>query len=634
MALPIAIAVEALVESTKALTSVMDKVSNVFMESLAFGEDTQKASLALGTTYEDVTKRFEGTVQGLRGSIQTQFVGAFAAMEAGLQGNTAGVAKLINQQILTGTQNKQTAKVFASLHALGGLSMDATNRLSASLIETGNKYEISTDVLVTALNNLQKAFPAAQLAGMGDQMAGAVTQLQAELGPAMAGPLNEVMSLVMDTSMEGYEKLTVLGIGRVREQLMAAQDTATAVNIIKKAMITAGDRFSDVVGDVNTGFFKLGVATDIFGKEAQSMRIIQQRFADHARESNEKAVDFAMTLETLKSEVLSPIIKVLTDKFYPAILESADVLTAGVKKVSEVLAEWISKLNFSKESMREWTVGALDVMINTLDSWETTIMSFGDLMTDTVFPALVDLAAKIDSIPDPFRWWKQTRSWEARGFEGTLGGMTGPASMRTPQTMDFERAWEGQSKGGMSDGPGIAKKLTGELRKSDLTQEEQTKLLGEIKSELRRTSRATMGYDTEAAGSARDILRQAYWEPAKFLGAILKEQGKDELRESLGTRSGLVALRDKLSESWVVQRESSEELERIAENTDPHTHSDMMSHTVFELGATMEKILGVGEMAQGFEAVREAIAEGNEDRRALGEGGSSPASEFAPISTT
>ena len=601
MALPIAIAVEALMVSTKALTSVMDKVSNVFMESLAFGEDTQKASLALGTTYEDVTKRFEGTVQGLRGSIQTQFVGAFAAMEAGLQGNTAGVAKLINQQILTGTQNKQTAKVFASLHALGGLSMDATNRLSASLIETGNKYEISTDVLVTALNNLQKAFPAAQLAGMGDQMAGAVTQLQAELGPAMAGPLNEVMGLVMDTSMEGYEKLTVLGIGRVREQLMAAQDTATAVNIIKKAMITAGDRFSDVVGDVKTGFFKLGVATDIFGKEAQSMRIIQQRFADHARESNEKSVDFAMTLATLKSEVLSPIIKVLTDKFYPAILDSANVLTAAVKKISEAFADWIDELDFSEQGVRDFTLGIVKVMINTLDGWERTIKAAGELFVTTLIPAIVRLAGIIDSIPDPVAVAKRNMDLGTI-FGIPMPGFIGAAARVISNFAGFDTSVQGLESATRTQEQVLAR-LAETLAHSGESQEDQQTILKALETSITAFNKA-----------------EAWERPGEFIASLIEEQTREGLKIATDkpfTVKGmggelLQDLYDKLEESWVVQRESSEELERIAENTDPHTHSDMMSHTVFELGATMEKILGVGEMASGLRAVVDAVKEGTD----------------------
>ena len=123
-------------------------------------------------------------------------------MEAGLQGNTAGVAKLINQQMLTGTAYRQTAKAFANLEVGMNLSRDETNVLAASLIDTGNKYEISTDKLVGVINSLKETFPAQKLAGMGKDMMAAVVRLQGELGPALQGPLTKVMNMIFDTSEE------------------------------------------------------------------------------------------------------------------------------------------------------------------------------------------------------------------------------------------------------------------------------------------------------------------------------------------------------------------------------------------------------------------------------------------------
>ena len=149
-------------------------------------------------------------------------------MEAGLQGNTARVAKLINQQQLTGTAFKATAAAMASLEAGMNLSRTDTNALAESLIETGAEYGVSTDKLVGAIDALKETFPAQKLSGMGKDVMGAVAGLQAELGPSLAGPLNKVMKSVMDTSEEGFATLTKLGLGGVREQLSAAKSESEA----------------------------------------------------------------------------------------------------------------------------------------------------------------------------------------------------------------------------------------------------------------------------------------------------------------------------------------------------------------------------------------------------------------------
>ena len=67
-------------------------------------------------------------------------------LEAGLQGNTAGLARLINQQRLTGTASAKTAAAFATLEMTMGLSRDATNKLASDMVEMGNEFSISTDV--------------------------------------------------------------------------------------------------------------------------------------------------------------------------------------------------------------------------------------------------------------------------------------------------------------------------------------------------------------------------------------------------------------------------------------------------------------------------------------------------------
>lgn len=315
------------------LVGAMDALRNSIRESIAFADGAQKASLALGQTFQQTNQTLGGTMEGLRGDMNQRFAAAFAGMEAGLQGNTAGIAQLVNQQKLTGTQSANTARAFAGMEAQLGLSREETNNLAKSLIKTGEEYEISTDNLVGAIEALKSTFPAQALAGMGDKVQGAMVQLQAELGPQMAGPLSNVMKMVMDTSMEGYEKLTMLGIGDVRERLSAAQDSAEAQQILKDAMVTASDNFKNVAGNAEQGFFQIGIATQLFGQNAIDFTTVANQFGVRIKREAEESDKFANSLATLRSEVLQPFAQAMAENIFPIILKLIPVFQQGVLAV-------------------------------------------------------------------------------------------------------------------------------------------------------------------------------------------------------------------------------------------------------------------------------------------------------------
>ena len=83
------------------LIGAMGALKDQIKAAMAFADNAQKASLALGQTYEQTRDSLGSSMEGLRGDINQRFGAAIAGMEAGLQGNTAGVAKLINQVLLT-----------------------------------------------------------------------------------------------------------------------------------------------------------------------------------------------------------------------------------------------------------------------------------------------------------------------------------------------------------------------------------------------------------------------------------------------------------------------------------------------------------------------------------------------------
>ena len=320
------------------LAKSMDALKGSIESAFDFAQRAEKSSLALGMSFETANNKLGGTMEGLRGDLNERFAGAIAGMEAGLQGNTAGIARLVNQQRLTGTASAKTAAAFANMEMSMGLSREATNKLASDMVEMGAEFGTSTDVLVGALNNMAKSFPAQKLAGMGAELNGAVAALQTELGPAMSGPLNSVMNMIMDTSMEGYENLTKLGIGSVREQLAAAKSQEEAQAILKDAISTASMNFKSVVGDASEMFAKVGVATDTFGKSAIDLVTIQDAFGQRVKVEITQTEEFANQLGVLKSEILVPLQAAFLELF-PVIKEVATIFMEFGKGVISDLVD-------------------------------------------------------------------------------------------------------------------------------------------------------------------------------------------------------------------------------------------------------------------------------------------------------
>jgi len=320
------------------LTKAMEGLTSQIKGAMTFAMNAEKASLALGMTFEQTNNQLGGTMEGLRGDMNQRFAAGIAGMEAGLQGNTAGIARLVNQQRLTGTQSAKTAKVFAQMEMTLDTSRDATNNLAAGLPELGATWQVSTDLLVGAIDTLAKSFPAQKLAGMGTEVTKAFTTLTAELGPSMKGPMDSVMSMIMDTSMDGYEKLTKLGIGNVREQLSAAKSSAEAQKILKDAIAKASGTFKDVVGDASDGFFKVGVASEIFGDSAIQLTAVQDAFGKRTAEEGEQAAAFGDQLGVIKDEIMIPLQKALLE-FFPIFKSIAIVIGGAMKDAISFLVE-------------------------------------------------------------------------------------------------------------------------------------------------------------------------------------------------------------------------------------------------------------------------------------------------------
>ena len=549
------------------LTKSMDVLTSQLRAAMDFADKAQRASLALGQTYDDTRTQLGGTMQGLRGDLNQRFGAAMAGLEAGMQGNTAGVARLINQQQLTGTAYQQTAKAVAGLESSLLISRDQTNILSDSLVQTGAEYQISTDKLVGAIDALKATFPAQALAGMGDKVMGAVAGLQGELGPQLAGPLQNVMNMVMDTSMEGYERLTKLGIGDVRERLSAARSSAEAQQILKDAFVTASNNFKSVAGDASRGFFQIGVASEIFGKQAIQLTTVADNLGKRIKKEGKDAADFGMTLANLKAEVLVSFQDGLT-KLHPFLLKLADVISGIANTIGQRFTAFVEGLGEGKEALKNFQLGIIDFAINAMSKLRGTFAFAGEIITQGV-PMLVE-------------------KFQAGFYEMTREG----------GTIDYIKMALQRFRAAFEDAAQFL--LTGE---EDTASKRRERVAREAARELERLIERNKGNTFEAM-KAQLAAQGGAEGTTSPLGKLLVDAKKsmDMAAKNDPTIKALEEARKSIEDNKGFGRKQNEELERLnktqneinAKTPEIETAPQFLDETANMLGRSIEAILGIG----------------------------------------
>ena len=346
-----------------ALTTAMGALTNQLKSSMDFAMKAEKASLALGMTFEQTNSEFSSQMGQLRGSLTERFAASIAGMEAGLQGNTAGLGRLINQQRLTGTQSAKTAGVFAKMEMTLGNSREATNALADSLPELGRKWQIGTDVLVNSIDNLSESMPAMKLAGMGTDVMKAIEELQGEVGTSMGDTLNSVMKTIFDTGDQAFQSLATLGIGTLREQLTATKGVAPIVEVFKKAIFTAGNRVKDFTAGAPDLFLVAGQADKAFGTVGMKMMTIMDALGRRVEVMDESALEFGDQLKIIKDEVFVPLHTAFAAAF-PTIKKVAILLGAHLKNAVSSLVDSSIRLYLKFEAFSSIVGFTIDVLVS------------------------------------------------------------------------------------------------------------------------------------------------------------------------------------------------------------------------------------------------------------------------------
>jgi hypothetical protein len=404
--------------AAEGLITAMNSLTNAFKEGFAFTDRAQKASLSLGMTFDTAQDKLGASMDGLRGSMEQRFAAAMMTLEAGMRGNTAGVAKLINQQQLTGTATAGTAKAFASLERVMGMNNEQMNSLATNLVDTGNAYGVSTDVLVNAINKLDGKMTQFNILGT-EAIPGAVAGLTAQLGKPFEGRVNQIANLLFDTGADALQKQAVLGLTGFREQIQAAGNDQQAVQaILAEAIQTASDSVTNLAGGAGSTFESLDAVKGIVGDVGIEFVSVAEAYRTSSQIQNEASVSYADTIATQKAEVFLPLQKVAADLYtasFPALKVGLGMLTNGV----EVVAGWFDKFYLKVGGINGIMESMKNVFQDVKSALQSTFEFFGVSMGDVTGAFGILWEAITDIVYNPITMFKAG----LYGLQAALGQM-------------------------------------------------------------------------------------------------------------------------------------------------------------------------------------------------------------------
>ena len=375
------------------LARAMDQLTNAIKEGYQFTGKAEKAITALGMSFEGGLKTMGPAVGKLRGTIEQQFTTGVMQIDAGLRGNTTAVAKLINQQMLTGTAYEATAKQFAALQLFGGIQVEALNSLATDVRVTGATYSISTDKLVKAVNTLKEQFIFLNVAGMGKSMTGAITKLQGVLSAAFdEGSMKQMMSLIVNTGTKGLATLTTLGIGDIRSRLQAAAGNVDLTfQILRDGIVTAGTQLKKFVGNSSLQF---GAFTSQLDPAARLLIPAMQRLTGEMNKNADVNLDFANTIKNMWSEVWNPIKRAVL-KSQPLINKFAKVMSGFMQGLVSSLAGWLETIKPAEITFDNFLTGLTNVGIKITEIFMHIGLTIKNVFFNIVFPMFIKLAMSI-----------------------------------------------------------------------------------------------------------------------------------------------------------------------------------------------------------------------------------------------
>lgn len=366
-----------LVAAIDTLNSSIGKAIGKLENIISTSEKAQQATLSLGQSLGGGFNSLGTSMDDLNGSFGQRLQVGITGMQVGLQGNTAGVLKLLNEQQLLGQEFKKTAKLIARFEATLGLSRDESEKLGETLSQTSKSFGVSISTLVQALDGI-KNLPGLRAAGLGG-LPEAVTKLAGQFGPALQGELKSFLGLFTDTSMEAFSKLSQLGIGDVRERFSAAGPEAQ-VKILEKAIAQAGRRIKQFDQGAESFFGKLSIADGLFGQVSNSIRALTENIGTREQVQQKNKGLFTQQFAVMKANLFAPFEMLFSQKVFPQLSKFVSILAESVNPFLQGLTDKVRALGDSSKMFNKLLVISNSVIKGTIKFFNFLISGINSTM--------------------------------------------------------------------------------------------------------------------------------------------------------------------------------------------------------------------------------------------------------------
>lgn len=334
-------------KQTKSLTTVNQKLLKT--ASLAVGamgtlavafknvDAIQRRSIAMGTTANRLISQNSEAMKGLEGGFFLPMQEQMSLLEEGLKGNRENLLKLLVHGKLSDQETRNMIDTMVLLEREGGLSRNATESLSRTVLKSAEAYEIQTGKLVESLKALAPELSKTFLIGANKTILEAVPQLAGAVGAANAPLVTKVVKALLDGSDENH---AYMGILKTLDQSNIIQRTKSDKEVIKAILQAAKNASQEIrkltggVEDSQAVSRMLQSRIDLFGENAIAFAQLQNAIEENGitiQNLSEKALpDFSTSLYQGFLKLIKPI-ELLSTWLLPKIISNIDILIPAIQ---------------------------------------------------------------------------------------------------------------------------------------------------------------------------------------------------------------------------------------------------------------------------------------------------------------
>ena len=334
-----------------ALTTAIYKATDVLQQSVDAVADSQKASAALGRTFDLGKSELGASIKKLDGTISQRLSIAFEALNQGVNLNSTQVLKLAEFQKITNQDSKKTLQLFATLEKQLNFSTDASELLAVTLVESSKEYGISTEYLVASLADFINANKEIlNITKLAEPVTQAMAQVQAQLGPGLSKELNKFLGVLYSAGSENLSVINNLGLASIRQQIAFAQTAEEQQRLQLEAITIAGQRitsFSDQYGS------SLTAAGDAMKAQFGDLAGVAKSLFDELADSGDRVVRTDKLLFDINQKILK-VLDPLKELFFELVETNQqliygfiDLAERGIKKLITTITDSNSLLSKS-----------------------------------------------------------------------------------------------------------------------------------------------------------------------------------------------------------------------------------------------------------------------------------------------